>query len=87
MLTGHGKLKDYYHRFKITEDAACTCNEGDQTIDHLIWDCQLLMKERNTLSRRIIAKGGRWPLNKSELVQKFTKDFHNFCNAIDIQKV
>jgi hypothetical protein len=87
MLTGHGKLKDYYHRFKITDDAACICNEGDQTIDHLIWDCQLLMKERNTLRKRIIAKGGRWPLNKPELVKKFTKDFHNFCNAIDFQKV
>jgi hypothetical protein len=35
----------------------------------------------------IIAKGGRWPMNKPELVKKFTKDFYNFCNAIDFQKV
>ena len=56
MLTGHGKLKTYYHQFKITEDAVCICNEGDQTIDHLIWDCQLLKKERNTLRKRIITK-------------------------------
>jgi hypothetical protein len=27
--------------------------------DHLIWDCKLLKKERNTLRKRIIAKGGR----------------------------
>jgi hypothetical protein len=87
MLTGHGKLKAYYYRFKITEDAACTCNGGDQMIDHLIWDCKNLKKERNTLRTSIIEKRGRWPLNKSELAQKFTKDFYKFCNAIDFQKV
>jgi hypothetical protein len=87
MLAGHGKWRDYYDRFKITEDATCTCNGRDQTIDHLIWDYQLLKKERNALRRRIIAKGGRWPLNKSELVQKFTIDFYNFCNVIDFQNV
>jgi hypothetical protein len=53
----------------------------------MILECKNLKKERNTLRRRIIEKGGRWPLNKSELAQKFTKDFYNFCNAIYFRKV
>ena len=73
MLTGHGKLKACCHQFKITEDAACTCNGGDQTIDHLLLECKNLEKERNKLKTRIIEKGGRWPLNKSDLAQNSQK--------------
>jgi hypothetical protein len=27
MLTGHGKLKTYYHRFKIIDYSTCICGE------------------------------------------------------------
>jgi ribonuclease HI len=42
MLTGHGKTKAYIYRFKIRENATCACEQGDQTIDHLLYHCSLL---------------------------------------------
>lgn len=83
MLTGHGKVKAYYYRFKITEDAVCTCGSGEQTVDHLLWECTELSGEREKLRRKTSEKGARWPISKIDLVQKFTKDFFNFCNAIE----
>jgi hypothetical protein len=71
MLMGHGKLK--------AEDAICTCKGGDHVIDHMPLECSNLNKERNKLRKRISAKGGRWPLNKSDLVLKFTQDSTTFA--------
>jgi len=31
LVTGHGKTRAYLHRFKILEEAKCTCKKGDQT--------------------------------------------------------
>lgn len=87
MLTGHGKLKAYYQRFRITEDGTCTCNRDIQTIDHLIFDCSNLLKERDHLKQNIADKGGGWPVTKLDLVQKFTTDFYNFCNSIRFSTV
>jgi len=36
MMTGHGKTRAYLHRFKILENATRSCEQGDQTIDHLL---------------------------------------------------
>ena len=41
MPTGRGKTRAYLHRFKIRENAQCVCQQGDQTIDHLLYDCNL----------------------------------------------
>jgi hypothetical protein len=38
MLTGHGKLKAYYYRFKIIEDLTCICGGRKQTAYHLLYD-------------------------------------------------
>jgi hypothetical protein len=39
VLSGHGKMRAYFHRFNIREDAACSCGQGDQTMDHLLFQC------------------------------------------------
>ena len=36
IVSGHGKTRDYLHRFKIIEEPTCPCGKGDQTIDHII---------------------------------------------------
>jgi len=30
MMTGHGKTRAYFHRFKILENATCACEQGDK---------------------------------------------------------
>ena len=45
LVTGHGTLRLYYHRFKIIDDPECVYKMGPQTTDHLIWECEQLRKQ------------------------------------------
>ena len=47
MVTGHGKTNSYLHRCKIIEAPTCSCGTRDQNIDHLLFECEILKKERN----------------------------------------
>ena len=67
LVTGHGTLRSYYHRFKIIDDPECVCKMGPQTTDHLIWECEELRKQRETLKNRIRKAGGDWPLSNADL--------------------
>jgi hypothetical protein len=39
IVTGHGKTRSYLHRFGITDNPMCPCEEEEeeQTSDHLIF--------------------------------------------------
>jgi len=53
MVTGHGKLRSYYHRFGITDNPTCPCAEAeDQTTDHLIFRCKKLRKQRTEMIKK-----------------------------------
>ena len=67
IVTGHGTLRAYYHRFKIINDPVCVFKTGPQTTDHLIWVCEKLRKQRETLKNRIRKAGGDWPISNSDL--------------------
>jgi hypothetical protein len=45
MVTGHGNIRSYLHRFKIIETPICPCGTKDQTRDHLLYECELLTKK------------------------------------------
>jgi hypothetical protein len=49
IITAHGKTKAYLHRFNITESPQCTCKAGPQTVDHLIYECNMIKTERAAL--------------------------------------
>jgi hypothetical protein len=86
MVTVHGKTEDYLHRFKIIQSPECFCANGDQTVDHLIFDCPKMDKERETL----IAYTSReedWPVRKCDLVNKYLNQFKQFINSIDFEKL
>jgi hypothetical protein len=46
VVTGHGKLGSYLHRFKIIEGPTCPCQKGHQNTDHLIRERTVLNKKR-----------------------------------------
>ena len=60
IITGHGTLRTYYHRFKIIDDPKSVCKMGPQTTDHLLWECELLVlrKQREVLKNSITKAGG-----------------------------
>jgi len=71
-VTAHGETKAYLHTFKIIDSPKCPCETGNQTVDHLIYECQSLQKEREALTRST-TKQDSWPSEKSDLVNKYTK--------------
>jgi len=84
-VTGRGKLRAYLHRFKINEDLTCPFKMNPQTTDHLIWECALLSKQRQSLKSNITKAGGRWPISNHELANKYTHLFLKFVNTINFQ--
>jgi hypothetical protein len=81
IVTGHGKTKEYLHRFKIIEDPTCTCGKAVQTTDHLIFECETLTEEGKNLKTTALQKG-KWPINKKDLIRKHYREFVKFVNDI-----
>jgi hypothetical protein len=67
MVTGHGNIKSYLHRFKIIETPLYPCGTKDQTIDHLLFECELINQERDSL---ISAASKTRLANKQEYIYK-----------------
>jgi hypothetical protein len=42
VVTGHGKTKSYLHRYKLTDNPMCPCNEGEQSPEHLTFSVRHL---------------------------------------------
>ena len=85
VITGHGKLRAYLHRFKIIEDLMCPCEMNPQTTDHLIRECTLLSKQRQSLKNSLMKEGGSWPVSNTELANTYTNIFQKFVNSINLE--
>jgi hypothetical protein len=44
MVTGHGNIRSSLHRFKILDTPTSPCGTEDQTVDHLLYECELLYR-------------------------------------------
>jgi hypothetical protein len=86
MVTAHRKTRSYLHRFKIIESPEFPCANGNQTVDHLLYDCRKLNSERGKLIAHI-SKEDDWPIRKIELVNKHLKQVIHFTNSIDYEKL
>jgi hypothetical protein len=86
IVSGHGKTRSYLHRFKLLESATCPCKKGDQTTNHLLYQCTLLQHQREIL-KMDTRKLGIWPISKHELITKHLKSFFKFTNSIDFDNL
>ena len=84
-LTGHGKLRSFFYRFKIIDDLTCLCKMSPQTTDHLLWECDLLRKQRQVLRSSIMKAGRNWPITNFDLANKYTKFIQKFVNTINFK--
>jgi len=55
-------------------------------MDHLIYDCDILNKEREKLTA-YTSREEDWPVRKCELVNKYLKQFATFANSIEFEKL
>jgi len=72
VLSGHDQTKAHLHRFNLREDAKCICNKGDQTMDHILFQCIETRKQRDLIKLHLRTQKN-WPANKSELITKHRK--------------
>jgi ribonuclease HI len=86
ILTGHGNIKAYLHRFYISGEQTCPCGKGDQTTDHIIYDCDRLKEERDRL-RAAVNKTDDWPTSKRNLIKRHYKEFSKFINSISFEEL
>jgi hypothetical protein len=56
-----------------------------QTTDHLLWECEMLSKQRQVLRNSITKDGGNWPITNSDLANKYAKFFQKFVNSINFE--
>jgi hypothetical protein len=82
IMTGHGNIRPYLHRLKIIASPECPCKHGTQTVDHLIFQCNRLKNEREKLKNSVL-RVGNWPVSKSELTNRYLKQFTNY---VDLEK-
>jgi len=86
VVTGHGNIRSYLHRFKTIETPTCPCGTKDQTIDHLLFESELLNKGTDSLKSTVL-KTDIWPISKNRLIRKHFKIFAKFTNEISFNKL
>jgi len=86
ILRGHGNIKAYLHRFHISGEQTCPCGKGDQTTDHIIYDCDRLKEERDRL-RAAVNKTDDWPTSKQNLIKRHYKEISKFINSISLEEL
>jgi uncharacterized protein YlxP (DUF503 family) len=85
-MTSHRNIRSYLHRLKIIGSPERPCNHGIQTVDCLIFQCKRLRNERAILKSSVLKEGKR-PVSKSELTNRNLKQFINYINSMNSEKI
>jgi len=54
MVTGHGNIKSYLYKYNILDSRKCPYKIGEQTTDHILYDCELVKQERDKPKAEIL---------------------------------
>lgn len=84
IVSGHGKTKAYLHRFHIIDDPKCTCNNPQQTVYHLIYECKDTRPQRAILIADIRRNGGTWPATTQQLVTRYLTAFCKYIHTLNL---
>jgi hypothetical protein len=82
MATGHGNIKLYLYRFKITDAPNCPCGNDNQTTEHILFECAILHEDRERLIAAVAEKDN-WPISKDKLIKRHYKAFVKFTQQLD----
>jgi hypothetical protein len=82
MVTGHGNIKSYLHRFKIIDAPDCPCRNDNQTTEHILLECAILHEERERLIASV-AEEDSWPINEEKYIKRHYKAHAKFTQQLD----
>jgi hypothetical protein len=46
LITGHGQLRGKLAMLRLRDDPMCSCGLGDQTAEHILWECSIMEDAR-----------------------------------------
>ena len=84
-ITGHGKLRSYFHIFGLIDNPKCQCEEEDQTMNHFVFHCKILHNQRNEMTKQIKNACGNWSMTNETLVNDYLPIFVKSVKSIDFQ--
>ena len=79
LRSNHYNLNASLARSHIVNDANCKCGEFEETIDHVLWQCNLYNQQRKDLIETLRKARFQLPLNTKSLIQ--SPNLHA-CEAI-----
>ena len=82
IVTGHGNIKSYLHKYKIIQSPMCLCDQGEQTVEHILYKCKHHEQDRDRLKAVVIRADG-WPVRKHILGIKYYKYLKEFTDNIN----
>jgi ribonuclease HI len=86
MVTEHGKLGSYLHRFGLIDNLKCQYEEEEEeTTNHLIFNCKILHNQRNKMIKQIKNTCGNWSTMNEMLANDNLQIFVKFVKSIDFQ--
>jgi len=85
MVTGHGKLGSYLHRFGLIDNPKCPCEEEEKTTNHLIFHCKILHNQRNEMMKQIKNTCASWPTTNEMLANDYLQIVIKFLKSVDFQ--
>jgi hypothetical protein len=74
IMTGHGNIEMYLYKYKIIQNPMYPCKQGDQSVDHILFDCILHEQDKDKL-KSVVKKPDSWPVSKDKLGIKYYKTF------------
>ena len=81
MVTGHGNIKAYLHKYKIMDDPSCPCRKDLQTVQHIIFDCPLVEKVRVKL-KAVVTRPENCSVSCHNLGVQYHKKFKEYVHNI-----
>jgi len=73
-------------KHKIKDSPTCSCKRAEQTIDHTIFDCELVEKERDRIKAAVL-RSENWPVGKHTLIDRYSKEFKKFTDSLSFDKL
>ena len=55
----------------------CSCDEGEQSVDHILHECKLLEHERDRL-KAVVIRSENWPVSKDK-TYKILQKLQRIC--------
>ena len=75
----------YLHRYKLITSPTCACGNSDQTIDHILYNGEIINRERDCLISRV-EETDKWPVDKRQLIRKHYQYFI-IVNTLSFDKI